>query len=651
MPFPAPISVHPRSAAAPSAAGPPAPSQALTLRAFVLGMVLVAVLCGATPYVDLYLQGSELVGNHLPLGAFCLLLLLVALTGLTARIAPRAARFSRGELLLVFVMLLVAAGIPTWGLAGYLFPAISAAQYYNKKVLLPLIPPWMIPDDATAIQYFYSGLPAGAAIPWQPWVRPLLAWSVLVAALYLLMVSLSVLIAAQWIHRERLAFPLMHIPLEVTRRGSSWNWREPRLWAGIGLPLALHSLNGMHAIYPAIPNVELRAIPVFTFSDDPPLSLLRADAYLYFSVIGIAYFLPSEISFSVWFFYLAGKLQSVIAYLRGADVLFQEVVESQYIGAFVAFVAGGLWLAAPHFRLVLRAMLRPRAPGGEDGYAYRGALLGMVISAILFTGWFRAAGVAPMVPLLALLIFAVTCLGLGRFVAQSGVLSAKATQMMPLVVFSSLAGTRWLAPGEIATLGLVQYVFMFDLKAFLMPALAHSHKLAHEAGIRRRQLLIAIAAALVVGVVVSYASLIIVGYRQGAAQLSPWFFVRGPQAHLSRFEKWIEAPTLFSAPRLITAGLGAAFTFFLSAMHQRFLWWPFHPAGYVLAYSSETTRVWLAFLLGWLCKGAVLRAGGFRVYRLALPFFQGLIIGEFVAAGIWTLITAAGGVAGFRIFP
>jgi hypothetical protein len=133
--------------------------------------------------------------------------------------------------------------------------------------------------------------------------------------------------------------------------------------------------------------------------------------------------------------------------------------------------------------------------------------------------------------------------------------------------------------------------------------------------------------------------------------LSPWFFVRGPQAHLGRFERWIEAPALFSMPKLIAAGLGAAFAFFLGAMHQRFLWWPFHPAGYVLAYSSETTRVWLPFLLGWLCKAALLRAGGFRTYRTALPFFQGLLIGEFAAAGPWTVITAVAGVRGFRIFP
>src|SRR5438034_958296 len=83
------------------------------------------------------------------------------------------------------------------------------------RVLLPHLPPWMMPDDVAAVRLFYTGLPAGAAVPWQPWLRPLLAWSVLVAALYLVMISLSVLIAEQWIRRERLSFPLMFIPLEV----------------------------------------------------------------------------------------------------------------------------------------------------------------------------------------------------------------------------------------------------------------------------------------------------------------------------------------------------------------------------------------------------------------------------------------------------
>src|SRR5207253_3711183 len=114
--------------------------------------------------------------------------------------------------------------------------------------------------------------------------------------------------------------------------------------------MALHSLNGLHAIYPAVPGIELRAIPVFNFSDDPPWSYLQANAYLYFSIIGIAYFLPSEISFSVWFFYLAGKLQYVVAYIYGADILFRDVAEAQYIGAFAVYVGVGLWLARPYFR-------------------------------------------------------------------------------------------------------------------------------------------------------------------------------------------------------------------------------------------------------------------------------------------------------------
>jgi hypothetical protein len=107
---------------------------ALTGRAFVLGLTLVGLLGAATPYVDLYLQGSELVANHLPLGALCLFLAVVALAGLPPRLSRRWSRLSRGELLLVFAMLLVAAGIPTWGLAGYLFPALSAPRWASSSM-------------------------------------------------------------------------------------------------------------------------------------------------------------------------------------------------------------------------------------------------------------------------------------------------------------------------------------------------------------------------------------------------------------------------------------------------------------------------------------------------------------------------------------
>jgi len=44
------------------------------------------------------------------------------------------------------------------------------------------------------------------------------------------------------------------------------------------------------------------------------------------------------------------------------------------------------------------------------------------------------------------------------------------------------------------------------------------------------------------------------------------------------------------------------------------------------------------------------RYGGARGYRAARPFFLGLIFGDFLMLGLWTVITAATGTRDFQLF-
>ena len=65
-----------------------------------------------------------------------------------------------------------------------------------------------------------------------------------------------------------------------------------------------------------------------------------------------------------------------------------------------------------------------------------------------------------------------------------------------------------------------------DLREFMMPNIMNGLKAADEARVKRRQLLIAMAAAMVVGLAVSYYSAIKVSYAHGAPYTGGSWFMR-----------------------------------------------------------------------------------------------------------------------------
>ena len=73
-------------------------------------------------------------------------------------------------------------------------------------------------------------------------------------------------------------------------------------------------------------------------------------------------------------------------------------------------------------------------------------------------------------------------------------------------------------------------------------------------------------------------------------------------------------------------------------LRLHFLWWPFHPLGYAIS-SSWGIHVWSSFLISWVVKLIVLRYGGLRAYRQTVPFFLGIILGEYMVGGVWNLVS------------
>jgi len=250
-----------------------------------------------------------------------------------------------------------------------------------------------------------------------------------------------------------------------------------------------------------------------------------------------------------------------------------------------------------------------------------------------------------------LLIFLIICWGMSRLVVESGIMFAKATQMRPSLLLQALVGAPAVPARSLTVLSFVEYVFMYDLKSFLMPQVLHAHKMADEAKMDRRHLYLAMGLGVVVSVLVAYWASLQVAYAKGALAMHPWFFISGPRANAELLKTLIVSPEKWDVTRLIAMLAGGAFTYLLIKMRQQFVWFPVHPIGYVVGSGYEASRMWFPFLVGWLAKSLVGRYGSVQMYRSLRAPFLGLVLGEYSAAGLWLVIDAIVGRTGHRIFP
>ena len=631
-----------------------------------MGLLCVALLSAATAYTDGFMAASELGGCHFPLGPVLLLFALVLpLSWITGHLRPKAA-WTSGEKLHTMAMMLVGAGIPTFGLALYLFPIMTAPFYMaseeNKwgEAFFAHVPTWMAPNpDGVAIRWFYDGAPPGQSVPWGEWWLPLFAWSILTAGLYVAMFSLGSIVRRQWVEKENIVFPLVELPLEMVlpqRRSISAVpfFLNKGVWIGFAIPFIIHNLEALRIYFPSIPTLRLHNIPVFDGLTGIPWRQLQSRIYIHFSVMGFAYFLTTETSLSLWFFWWFGRLQHFVADAIGRNPQLTRLDENQYQGAFLMIVLYGVWVARGHLRQLwdcLTGRTAAESRDAQEAMSARSQAAGLLIGGAVTVIWLSIAGMSLWVAIAAFVLFLVICWGMARLVVESGIMFAKATQMRPTRMLVALMGAHNFTPHTLTTISFVEYVFMYDLKSFLMPQIMHSHKIADEAKMNRKHLYVGLALAVGVAVIASYWASLRVAYAKGALAMHPWFFISGPRANCEWLKTLIMSPEPWDAGRLVMMALGGAFTWVLIRMRQQFVWFPLHPIGYVVGNGFEASRMWFPFLIGWVVKALVQRYGSVQMYRSLRAPFLGLVLGEYSAAGLWLLIDALVGRTGHRIFP
>lgn len=635
-------------------------------RTYIYGIIGVVVVCVLVAFSELIasrggsIDAILLGATHMPPAAIGVLIVLLFANTLLGRISRRI-KLNSAELAVIYFMMACAALLSSFGLAAELLPNLTGINYFANpqnqwaSTFFKHIPKWMVPWDPSGPEHqwvsvrFYEGLRMGEHVPWSNWIIPVIAWLIFAFMLFFLMACVTTLFRKQWVDNEKLAFPLVQLPMEMVNEDTSRAFFSNKImWLGFALPFLFYGLNGLHRSFPNIPEIP-NMFPLNNLGVTPPWNqMMFTPLILSFSIIGFSYFLPQDVSFSFWFFLLFFRFQDFMALslghqldtmpLYGGSWFYQAY---QSAGAFVTIVISMLWLSRPHLRLIKeRVFGNPKNKIDANEYmSYRTAFWGGIIAFLLILLWLQAAGVSLFVSFFMISTFVfIIMLVLTRCVSEVGLLMLQPV-FRPIDLWAVAAPKSLIGAQNLSVLSFVNGSFFRDPRN-VMPMFMDSMKASDSVNVRRK--LMGVGALIAVGLGAFIAVMIqlwVIYNRGGGIHMNNWFFSANPTLYFGESYQILNGGAPFDYRAPISFAVGAAFTAFLYVMRSRLYWWPFHPLGYAMGCAWPSIVYWSSFFVGWLLKLLVLRYGGAVYYKRFRPFFLGLILGEFVMGILWALLS------------
>lgn len=631
------------------------------MRSVLLGAAFAFLLNVACPYCVLIMKNAGLTSDYITAGAVMLFFLLVVVANpLLKLFCPRHA-LSSAELVLIYIMMIVASAIPTWGLVTNLFHILTRPFYYAspendwENLFLPHIPPWLAPREPSVSRYFYEGLPVGESIPWAAWAPPLFWWVSQMMAVYLAMISSMVIMRKQWVENERLSFPIIQPAIEMVR-GNDEHVCNPlfknRLtWASFLFAFFIGSINGLSHYFPSVPPIE------FTKN----FSLFRRTTnvlvFWNFAIVGLTYFINLDVAASFWVFHLLCKIETGFLNVTGFRLKGHHepltgscpATSHQGMGAMIILVLFALWSARGHLRNVARKAFAnaPDVDDSEEILSYRSAVLVLLGASVYTLGWFMASGMT----LVGALVFWFGAMGiffaLTRIVAQGGV-GFTASQMIPQPFTVYAIGTEAVGTSGITSLGFT-YSWAAEMRTSVMTSAMNGLKLSDSAGAHGRRIFWAMIVAIVAGLAGSIWITLLLNYKYGGANMRQFGV---PTIAFSFVVDKIKYPVESDVvlERWFHTGIGAAIMSLLIFLRNRFMWWPVHYVGFCIADAWVMGWAWFGVFIGWLLKLCILSVGGQALYERCKPFFLGMILGQLMCGAFWFVVDLIVGEVGNYIY-
>ncbi len=626
----------------------------MSSRVIAVAVFFVALFAFIIPINDLYLRNTPLAGNLLPTNTVLVLLVFALLINPILRKFSPNLSFRPAELASLWALMVIPSGLAMAGFWRYILPQIANLLYSASPVnrwdtlLLPHAPDWLVVLDKVTVRGFYEGN-AGRII-WDGWIKPFSFWLPFGCALLFATICLASLIRRQWVEHEHFTFPLVQLPYELVRTPASNSTLPPLFyarpfWLGFLFSACFHTFCGLNTHFPSVPAVRrIRRLGEY-LTGFPWDSISGTFLNIYPAGVGLTYLLANEIAFSLWFFFVAERLQQILFARYGWTALGMsatDFVQFQQVGAVIGLLVVILWAGKVYWRKVLaKAVGKLKEHGdGDEPLPYPLAFWGLIAAVVFLISWL----VVRKVSWILAVTFVLMALGFylaAAWIASNGGMLMVQMRVLPHDPIWALVGSRRFSPRDIIVSFLLQKAFTYDLRETLMPSLLNTMKMADLTNLSKRSLTLWGMAMISVAIPVALFSWMRICYTHGGANLEGSTFLQWHALH--PYLLMVQAIDPGIQPNFVRSlGLVVGFSVFVGCftLRRQLVWFPLHPMGLIVCRGWAMENLWLMILLGWAIKGLIVRYGGMSAYQGLKPLFLGLVLGDLAMGGVFGLVGA-----------
>lgn len=555
---------------------------------------------------------------------------------------PRFA-FTQRDMIVVFSIVSVAGAIAgEWSVVtfsmNYTIPFHPNEAMY-KDYLAKYVPDWLAIKDLNTVKDIQGGgKDMGYVLHKLPaFLSGFLGWGFSIISLCFGMIFINSLMRGAWCERERLAFPLIQLPVSMAEGGGSGGmWRSRHMWIAFAVMFSIDILNGLNYLYPNLPSIPVKDLFYIDRAfKEPPWSNIgdfRISIYPFMAAIGL--FMPSDLLMSFVVFFLLRKATHVVLASQGIpQSTFSGTAispgppyfDEQTWGAVIAMFLGALWVSRDYLKEVW-ADIRTGRRSEDGGIKHQWAFVGLVVCFLIQVGWGMYGGLPwwYMLPYVALfLVFSVV---LTRIRAQLGPPTHEFAFFGPNSIMGRFLGTKWLSDQQATwtTAGFLDMNRLF--RNHPMPYQLEAMKMAQIEKLNQKKMFFAICGATVVGFFLAYFFILSQVYRNGN---TGWTDAAG---YLNNLVSDRKGPDVLGITMTI---VGFAIVMVLDAIRFRMPGFPLHPAGYVLSMNYGVDYYWFGLLVALFVKNFVQRYYGLRGYDKLRMVALGILLGEYAAETIW----------------